>query len=152
MTVLADDQPTAEPSRPDAAICQVILDGKYVEQLILEGENGRLHVRDATSSNLFLEPGRYRVSRIMLKGGYSYDIHAETEWFTLSPDEPYHLRAGAPLTSHVDVTHKGRLLNLEYRIVDTAGRRYRSTDRTSPPRFAIYQDGQEIASGSFEYG
>jgi hypothetical protein len=152
MTVLADDQPTAQQSRPNAAICRVIVDGEHIEQLILEGENGHLHLKDATSSNISLEPGRYRVSQIMLKGGYFNDNRAKTEWITLSPGAPYHLRVGAPLTSHVDVKREGRLLKLNCRLADAAGRPYRSMDRSSPPRFSIYQDGREIASDSFEYG
>jgi hypothetical protein len=152
MTVLADDQPTAEQPRPDAAVCQVVLDGDHIEQLILEGDNGRTYVKDAANSNFFFEPGRYRLSRIMLKGGCFFDNPAEPEWFTLSPGEPYHLRAGAPLTSHVNVKREGQLLKLDYRLADAAGRHYRNTDRSSPPRFSIYQDGREIASDSFEYG
>ncbi len=87
-----------------------------------------------------------------MKGGYTHDAFADTYWFTLSPGKPYHLRAGVPLTSHVEVTREGRLLKLDYRLVDVAGRQYRDANRTSPPRFAIYQNGREIASGSFEYG
>ena len=45
MTVLADDSPMAERSRPDAATCQLIVDGEYVEKLTLEGSNGRRYER-----------------------------------------------------------------------------------------------------------
>lgn len=156
--VLAADPSRANEPRPAAATCQVIVDGRAVEKLSLQKENDRESGRtqviyDVRGPSLSLEPGRYRVDRIDLKGGYWHRAaQMDTDWFALSPDQPYHLRAGAPLTSHIDVTREGRLLKLDHRLLDAAGRRYGSTERTSPPCFAVYRDGQEIASGSFEYG
>jgi hypothetical protein len=151
MTVLAGD-PAAEKPRADGANCQLMVDGEHIEKLTLMGKNGRVHESDLTGSILFCAPGQYCLQRVVLQGGYCYEMRGQPEWFTLSPEEPYHLRGGAPLTSHVDVTRMGQLLELDYRLVDAAGRRYRNMERTAPPRFAIYQDGQEIAGGAFEYG
>jgi hypothetical protein len=61
-----------------------------------------------------------------------------------------------PLTLSVVVKREGRLLNLDCQLLDANGRKYQdpdnSTDRTTPPEFAIYQGDQKINSGSFEYG
>jgi hypothetical protein len=54
-------------------------------------------------------------------------------------------------TSEVQVTHEGRLLTMSYRLLDANGRS--AIDRQAPPpHFSISQNGQEIGSGSFEYG
>ncbi len=162
MAVLAADPSTANPPRSDTATCQVIVEGHGIEKLTLLKENDSvnfdsvslpIYTYDAKRPDWWLEPGRYRVNRIELKGGYWHVVDdTKTEWFTLSPGEPYRLRLGAPLTSQVDVKREGRLLKLDYRLVDAARRRFRSTERTSPPRFVIYQNGREIASDAFEYG
>ena len=152
LSVLGADPTAAEQSPPDGATCQLILDGQGIEKLVLERENRGTYTKDVTGPSLWLEPGRYRVLQVTLKGGFNHDARGEAEWFTLSSDEPHHLRAGAPLTPRVDVKRQGRLLNLDYRLVDAAGRRYRNTDRTHPPRFTISTGGQQIASGLFEYG
>jgi hypothetical protein len=55
------------------------------------------------------------------------------------------------------VKRAGRLLKLDYQVLDGDGRKYRrndpsSNDRSHPPQFAIYQGGCQIGSGTFEYG
>jgi len=46
----------------------------------------------------------------------------------------------------------GRLLKVDYLLLDGDGRKYLNTTRTSPPQVAIYQGDTKIASGSFEFG
>ena len=56
-------------------------------------------------------------------------------------------------TVKLQVTREGRLLTMDYQLVDAQGRR--CIDRKSmatSPRFTIRQAGQEIGSGAFEYG
>lgn len=62
--------------------------------------------------------------------------------------------AGATVTPHVQVTRQGRLLKLDYQLLDANGKPQpiQSPDYSHPPRFTILQGDKELASGSFEYG
>ncbi len=58
-----------------------------------------------------------------------------------------------PQTAKVEVTREGRLLTLDYQLLDAQGRD--CIDRkwmANAPRFTILQAGREIGAGSFEYG
>lgn len=152
ITTLGADRPQLKLPGPEAATCQLIVDGQAVEELWLQNENMLTLTHKLKGPTLSLAPGRYRVERIQLKGGY---LHIAEPWesdFTLRPDQPHHLRAGAPLKSHVEVKREGRLLSFDYRLTDAAGRRYRSSNTTARPRFTVYQNGREVAGGTFEYG
>jgi hypothetical protein len=76
----------------------------------------------------------------------------EPEWLTISPDKPCSLKIGAPLRPVLLTHRRGRMIGLSYQLLDGEGRRYCSEKRDQPPRFTVYCDGYEIASGSFEYG
>lgn len=56
------------------------------------------------------------------------------------------------LTPHVLVTRQGRVLKLDYELLDARGNKPPTVDRTHKPRFRICRDGREIASGDFDYG
>ncbi len=63
----------------------------------------------------------------------------------------------AKLTPHVQATRAGRLLNLDYQLLDASGQirtdqLLQQWPRNTPPKFTIWQDGREIDSGTFEYG
>lgn len=58
-----------------------------------------------------------------------------------------------PQTARVEVAREGRLLTLDYRLLDAQGRNCIDQKwMTNAPRFTILQAGQEIGAGSFEYG
>ena len=59
---------------------------------------------------------------------------------------------GESLTPHVQVTRQGRVLKLDYELLDAHGIKSSKVDPQHKPQFKIYQDGREIASGNFEYG
>jgi hypothetical protein len=56
------------------------------------------------------------------------------------------------LTPHVQVTRHGRVLQMDYELLDAHGDKSPTIDRDHKPHFRICRDGQEIASGDFEYG
>ncbi len=71
-----------------------------------------------------------------------------------TPGEP---QMHKQLTPQVQVTRAGRLLNLDYQLVDASGRSRadelrQQQQRNTPPRFTVWQGGREIGSGTFEYG
>ena len=58
------------------------------------------------------------------------------------------------LSPQVQVQRAGRILTLDFQLVDAQGRRHPPgrESRSTPPTFNVYKDGQPIGSGSFEYG
>jgi hypothetical protein len=71
----------------------------------------------------------------------------------VTPDEPGQLQAGAPLESELTFTRSGKILMLDYKLLDAAGRDFsRSGAALGPPRFVVYKGDREIGSGTFEYG
>ena len=75
---------------------------------------------------------------------------------------PGEAAAVGSLTPRLRVARAGRLLSMNYELLDAAGQNMISTLRApaadgsrqkpDPPRFTVSQDGREIDSGSFEYG
>lgn len=151
MAFFGDDPlPVAPPPAPEGP-CQLIVDGESVEKLILLHYPGGRYTADVTAASVSLAPGDYMVEEVTLKSGYTYNYRQDAPQLTLTADEPYHFQVGG-LSPHVDVKRQGRLLKMDYRLADAAGRRCIHADYSSPPSFSVLQDGREIASGSFEYG
>jgi hypothetical protein len=63
------------------------------------------------------------------------------------------LNEKGPLTPRLEVTRMGRLLALDYRLLDGSGTNQVNRDQQpNPPQFIVSQSGREIGSGTFEYG
>jgi hypothetical protein len=69
---------------------------------------------------------------------------------TVAAEEPQTV----PLSPQVRVQRAGRLLTLDFDLLDAQGQRHNpGQDRQRhPPTFTVFKDGQPIDSGSFEYG
>ncbi len=117
---------------------------------------GEKHLRPGKS--LQLPAGRYYVESVELEGEYQATgpMPGEEQWFELARDKSSQLVIGAPLSPSVSVTRHGKFLEMDYQLVDAAGRSYtfvgRNVPRPEPPRFTVYQDGQVLGSDSFDYG
>ena len=63
-------------------------------------------------------------------------------------------RSPKPWHPHPSLTVKraGRLLTLDYQLLDADGQKFRNPDRNHPPRFTVYQGDRLVGSGTFEYG
>ena len=156
---LVADAPPRKALLAQPANCQLILDGTRIKEVHLEGEDGRGYPVHGARRIALLRPGRYRVRLIMLEGDYAWAAPRDGgEWFTLRPDRPYHLRAGAPLVPKVDVVRQGRYLRMDYRgMADAGGRVYFGRNsaemaRRHPTRFVIFRGGRELAAGTLRYG
>jgi hypothetical protein len=58
-----------------------------------------------------------------------------------------------PFAVTVDVKRTGRILVLDYALLDAQGERSQEhRDTKTPPQFTICQDGRQIGSGTFSYG
>jgi hypothetical protein len=151
-TALAD-QPAVKESDLPPLTCELIL-GKHIEKLSLVDERGQGAISKRRGSSMFLWPGRYVVKEIDLQGGYSARTNPgrPADHLTLAPGKPCRFDVGTPLRPGVSAKRAGRLLKLDYRLLDADGRKYLNELRENPPRFAVYQGENKIASGSFEYG
>jgi len=73
-----------------------------------------------------------------------------------TPSEPQANKLDKPLTPHVAVTRVGRILTLDYQLLDGSGhnclRQVLQQLGHTPPRLTVSQAGREIVSGTFEYG
>jgi hypothetical protein len=131
-----------------------VVEGKDVESIVLVPAQGtpgnavqNLSIQQGVSQ--FLPQGNYDLQNITLRGGYqSYNNGS----LTLTPNSPCKLAVGTPLKSSVKVERQGRILRMDYQLLDAQGRKYASSDRSSPPRFVVYQGNRKIGSGNFEYG
>ena len=131
---------------------ELIVEGELIESLTVTGKAGDSRTINRPGASVSLPAGQYSIQEIQLEGGFRCVVPRTAETFTVSPDEPCRLKAGAPLTPGVTFKRSGKMLTLDYELVDAAGRNYRRTGRSlDPPRFAVYQGEREIGSGTFEY-
>jgi hypothetical protein len=127
---------------------QLVIEGRHIETLILEKPNGDSQTINRPGSTVSLPAGQYKLFSVTLTGGFqSYLMQS----FTLSPGKPYHVKVGAPLTPQLEASRQGRVLELDYALVDAGGGEYRPED-ADPPRFTVYNGDQVVGSGAFEYG
>jgi hypothetical protein len=147
----------AEPSKPtaieDMTTCELVL-GKSIENVVLVDQRGRSVAFRRSGSSMFVMPGEYSIQEITLQGGYvaRFLSGSSMNRITLIPDKPCQFDVRLPLTSAIAVTRAGRLLKLDYQLLDGDGRKYTRNAAGALSRFTIYQGDRKIGSGSFEYG
>lgn len=138
-----------------AANYQLRIEGRGIERLVLVDENQKPTEFAKPGGSVSLPAGRFFVRKVELTGGFQcYDwLDDDEDWITLPASSPPVVKVGAPLTPQVHIQRAGRLLQLDYQLVDAAGRGYSPDDDTvPPPKFSVLKNGQTIGSGSFEYG
>jgi hypothetical protein len=157
-------EPAKKPPALDPATCELVLEGKHFERLVLIGPNGSRKEILRPGASVLLPPGQYGIIEFQLQGGYTCELYPgrplgvafDPERLTLAPGKPCRPRFGAPLNPSVTVKRSGRLLTMDYVLLDADGRKYRKNnpgdDRAHPPQFAVYQGDSQIGSGTFEYG
>jgi hypothetical protein len=144
----------------DGAACELRIQGHSIFQLTLVEKRRHSGVRFVRpNGTVQLPAGEYRVEQVKLEDGYVLDSQPgqRQDWFEVTPAGPNELVVGAPLYPTAAARRHGGFVQLDYKTVDAAGRSYRktadSTDATSPPpTFTVQRGGEEIGSGSFEYG
>ena len=153
MSLLCSAELKGKRSEPVASDCQLKIEGKFVKMLTLVDEKGGQKTLKNPGPSVSLPAGKYRLQQIELEGGYSCPVLSTQDgWFRLTPGKPHQLKVGAALTPKVKATRQGRILKLDFEMLDGDGRRYTGSDRANPPQFTVSKDGREIGSGSFEYG
>lgn len=150
--VLGADGPTT--TWPDVGECQLIVRDTHIEGLRLANEHGIARTLKELKSPILLPPGQYRVQGVKLQGDEHWQTVATTKrpTFTLSRDAPHELEGCNPLKPNVEVARRGRVLHLDYDVLNTRDGDTRNESRKNPPQFTVYKSGKEIGSGTFEYG
>lgn len=151
---------TSARAAGDGDSCELKIQGHSIVQLTLIDKAGRSGVRlDHPGETVKLPAGEYRVEQVELEDGYVLNPMPgqRQDWFKVTPEGPNELVVGAPLYPTVTASRCGGFIQMDYDTVDGAGRSYRknrevAAQRLPAPTFAVYRDGKEIGSGSFEYG
>lgn len=155
----AGEHQSAQP-RLAAGQGELKIEGQSIEKLTLEARSGLYDEKMETKEilqpgpSVRLPAGKYRLCGIGLRGGFAWGARSQEEspYFTLAAGQTYTVQAGPPLKPELKVARNGRVLEINYRLLDAAGRDYLANDRTNPPKFAIYQGEQLVGSGTIDYG
>ena len=147
------------PFDPTTWNCELIL-GKHIRSLSLVDQYGQFAASRSRRASMFLPPGQYTIQQIDLDGGFfstRQDFAHPEKPLKLAPGTPCRFDIRTPLTPSVTVKRAGRLLTLDYQLLDGDGRKYRRngpavTDSSLKPKFAVYQGDRLMDSGNFEYG
>ena len=148
--------------QPDDGLCELKINGRGVESLILE--NQRTHemvTLESPGESVRLPADEYKLYSALLEGEYllpPYSTFNESS-FHLRSGETFELTVGGPLQPTVTAHRTGRSVNLSYQLLDQAGRQYtpHQEGASDTPRFKVYiskpgQPDEEIGRGTFEYG
>lgn len=142
----------------DSSLGELKLEGKFIRRLVLESGHS-LVLLDLPKPSVSIPTGKYHLQDLLLEIDEAEIFRAEkftarTGEISISETEPAILKIGGPLEGTVEVNRIGNVLEMNYHLVGGGGHGYRSLQGRpdNPPTFAIYKDGQKIASGKFEYG
>jgi len=141
-----------EPNKPDSAVGKLKLEGKHIERLVLQRNDGHEETFNNPGEITTLPTGEYRLQEVHLKGGYSRSHISIAERMTIRAGQQEVLKVGAPLVPTIKVQRQGRILRLSYDLLGVGGETYTGGGRSKPPTFAVYKGQKQIASGKFEFG
>src|SRR3972149_4583360 len=150
-TIALAAEATKQQTDQNHTTCELVLEGKNIEKLVLLDGHGLSKTFTRPDSSLFLPPGNYTIQEVSLGDYYALLYpNLEKNRFTLTPDKPFHLKLGGSLTPEVALKRQGRFLTMDYKLLGVDGRRYLNRQRINPAQFAVYLDDQKIASGAFK--
>ncbi len=147
----------------DSPTAVIDVEGENIRWLLLEGSQSV--VLASPSGQVVAPAANYDAfyQSVILAGdsGEFYKASGNTD-LSLKSGETSSFKMGGPLNNSVNVTRSGSGLTLDYALVGIGGETYEALgcddDETlfmtvvNNPGFAIYKDGEELASGNFEYG
>ncbi len=136
-----------------AELAAVDVQGQHIAYLVM---NGPPQVRLFNPSGLVNVPtGRYELAEVYVAEGAKKLISTAPNLSVNATGEaPTQLKVGTPLSNTLTIARTGRVVSLGFETRGAGGEIYDEllTDYANPPGFVAYQNGQEIASGSFDYG
>jgi hypothetical protein len=133
--------------------------GQLTQRLVLGGGT-YLAVLDRPEGVVRVPSGSYAPPKVVVKSGANAATTnrifgpAAAKKFTVAPNVSTELKAGGPLQNTVAASRRGKNLYLKHDLVGAGGETYSLSNlpRSSPPTFAVFQDGRKIATGKFEFG
>jgi hypothetical protein len=145
--VLSDGQPAPQSAQKPGE-CELILEGSHIESLVFQYQ-GQRKVVETTGPSVYLPPGQYLLQEVHFQGGLTIQPY---QAFILEPKVPFRLNYGKAMKPRVVVKRDGRLLKLDFQLLDSNGQNLAASYRSTPPEFAVYLGGEKIGSGTFKYG
>ncbi len=147
----------APPASADPPVRgELTIRGHSIVTLLLVGKDGGAGIRfENVGETVHLPVGTYRVEAVCLKGDYLFEPTAADRkaWFEVTEEGPNELTVGAPLYPTLTARRHGGFVEMDYGVVDGAGRSYSMESHRGPePTFTVSVDGQQVGSGTFEYG
>lgn len=134
-------------------MAEAIVTGAHVRRLLLDGPVSM--VVDDPQTAFRLPPGTYR-GRLILAGEQEEDAtyEARLRRITIEDNQLNTFTFGGPLNHAVNIRRSGSRLILDYRLHGIGDEEYSRTvgGRRERPGVTILCRGEEVASGSFEYG
>ncbi len=180
LLVERDQEPRFKVSfrEKEAELGELKLTGQYIDRLVLSAKRQRQRAplnagkvnEDSSSFTVVLDQppatvkvpaGEYETCRVFLRSGgvaayneLRYYNNSKTVSVSANNTQPTVLAIGGPLTNSVTASARGKDLSLNYCLLGGGGETYQlaTVDRSRPPRFVIYKNGQRIHSGQFEFG
>jgi hypothetical protein len=156
---LADDRPMSatvatgkQPAPASARMpggCELILEEKSIDKLVLLDPQGQTKEINTPRASVFLPPGRYVLQQVGFRGGFPLYLN---EVLLLTPQTPTKLDVGKSLKPTVTAQRRGKVLKLDYKLLDASGRNCANVYQRNPPQFDVYLGDEKIGSGKFEYG
>lgn len=148
---------TIAPAEPNEVLCELTIHGDSIRRLTLIERHGAGQAFESPGATVKLPAGEYRVEAVTIEGGYELSPleSFRQEWFRVTEKGPNELSVGAPLYPTVTTRRHGGFIQMDYDVVDGAGRNYQRefTEKMPPaPTYTVFSDGKQIGSGSFEYG
>jgi len=160
-----EKKPPLPPSKTRSPLPgELRLGGEYIDELVLDCEDGSTKTFNRPGKTITLPAGRYRLNEVTLKGGFrreqesvypEWDEHPKWDHtlpIVVTADKPVQLNTGGPLRQIVRVEKDSRYLRITHNFVGVGGKRYFSTDQSRPPVFTVYRGDKKVASGQFEPG
>jgi len=134
-------------------LCELKIEGKFIEQLVLRKEHARPETFEHPGETLALPAGIYQLQQVRLTGGYICNATMRyIDPIRVGADARAVVTVGGPLKATVTVEREGRILKLSYELTGVGGEMYRPPRTGSTPGFVVHKGDKEIACGSFEYG
>jgi hypothetical protein len=140
------------------ALGELEIKGEFIHRLVLQGGDYTV-VLDEPEASVRVPLGSYSEPAVCVRRGQAAAYRessrgAAQRQVTVREGPATLLKAGGPLTNSVSIRRELGSLDLTYRLLGADGRFYSviNQDRTTPPRFAVYQGERRMGSGQFEFG
>ena len=138
---------------PEVQTGRLVVTGEHVARLVLRRPGGARVEIPNPAAGVDLAVGTYDVYEIELEGGLFSRPLLDTspDPVIIIPGEQTTLNVGAPLRQIIALQQDGRVLYLEYFVLDALGNRYQPRFVGPEPRFDVFRGDKKIGGGTFQH-